>query len=116
MIIRVHSTRESGLFIKWTANILLYNRDKTGLINEDISEDLFKDFKQLGINSVFDIFYLLVLGILMSLVVFMLEYFNSYYSLNKVQHPNQLPHNINYHFTRRYSFRAPPQLYFGINY
>ena len=69
--------RESGLYKRWSDDVLKYDRDKLGLLVNEQESDILYDFNALELNNVFDIFYLLLFIFPIALFILFVELIHS---------------------------------------
>ena len=96
--------RESGLYTKWLNNVLLHYHNKIGNII-DLKPKVLCEYNSLTIVNIKDLFYLLLFGILIGMLMTLGEFICRIFSPNTLNTTIQsismrIPHNQRYHGKR----------------
>ena len=81
---RIKICRESGLYDEWIQDVLRYSRKRLRTIHmNDINKDIFSvfEFTDLNMDGLFDLFYMIGVGHLVSIILIVLEIFLHKYKL-----------------------------------
>ena len=74
---RITLCRESGLYEQWIQNILNYNRRRLRSIDSNAKNmQIIYEFNVLTLNNLYDLFYLVIYGSVLSFTIFISEIFS----------------------------------------